>query len=93
MSGIVRFILCSTAIAAASFAQVGPAAAQSGENGQRVPLMMPPEYVPCSEVPQELAEVDARIRAMGRTGRTKEQQFWLNRQERLINRAYTCQDR
>ncbi len=67
-------------------------AQSGGERGTRVELMLPPEYVACGKVPQELAEVDARLRAIGRSGRTKEGQFWMNRQERLIARAYTCQE-
>ena len=72
---------------------VQAAAAQSGgERGTRMELMLPPEYVSCRDVPQQLAEVDARMRAMGRSGRSKEGQFWMNRQERLIARAYICQE-
>jgi hypothetical protein len=81
-------ILWYLAIIAALFVNSDAAFANQG---RRVELMMPPEYVACSAVPQQLAEVDARLRQYRRNSTSPEVQFWLNRQERLIARAYTCQ--
>jgi len=50
----------------------------------------PPEYVQCRELRDQLSESDAIVRALDARDTTSEAQYWRDRKQRLIARAYEC---
>ncbi|MBY6057807.1 hypothetical protein KUV26_06945 [Leisingera daeponensis] len=57
-----------------------------GEQAQEV---TPPEYYPCRELPQAIAQADAVVRNPDRLS-ANEQNYWFDRKDRLVKRAWEC---
>ncbi len=57
--------------------------------GEQAPEVTPPEYYPCKELPQAIAQADAVVRNPDRLS-GNEQNYWFDRKDRLVKRAWEC---
>ncbi|WP_152610550.1 MULTISPECIES: hypothetical protein [unclassified Leisingera] len=57
--------------------------------GEQAPEVTPPEYYPCRELPQAIAQADAVVRNPDRLS-ANEQNYWFDRKDRLVKRAWEC---
>ncbi|MEW2911289.1 hypothetical protein [Leisingera sp. JC11] len=57
--------------------------------GEQAAEVTAPEYYPCRQVPQALAQADAVVRNPSRLS-ANEQNYWFDRKDRLVKRAWEC---